>query len=182
MRNSPVKVRNGNTYVNTFTHWETVVVYAMLLCVELRYVETKIIIIFRIIPWIMHMVLALTCVVLVRHQTILTAAFRVTSLTVGLHAIFLWTSYQIRIVGCACAGNAGNVFPPPLVSDPDMHQGTCVTHVPWCMPGSLTSDFLWSRWRGKCSRHSRRMRNWQVYVYGKRPTVNEVTWNILLWK
>ena len=25
----------------------------------------------------------------------------------------------------------------PLVSDPDMHHGTCVTHVPWCMPGSL---------------------------------------------
>ena len=27
----------------------------------------------------------------------------------------------------------------PLVSDPDMHRGTCVTHVPWCMSGSLTS-------------------------------------------
>ena len=26
----------------------------------------------------------------------------------------------------------------PLVSDPCMHQGTCVTHVPWCMSGSLT--------------------------------------------
>ena len=26
----------------------------------------------------------------------------------------------------------------PLVSDPSMHHGTCVTHVPWCMPGSLT--------------------------------------------
>ena len=25
-----------------------------------------------------------------------------------------------------------------LVSDPDMHHGTCVTHVPWCMSGSLT--------------------------------------------
>ena len=31
-------------------------------------------------------------------------------------------------------------FPrPPGVSDPDMHRGTCVTHVPWCMPESLTS-------------------------------------------
>ena len=56
-----------------------------------------------------------------------------------------WTSYQIRkIAGCACAGNAGNVFPrrrfqrKPLVSDPGMHHGTCVTHVPWCMSGSLT--------------------------------------------
>ena len=25
-----------------------------------------------------------------------------------------------------------------LVSDPGMHHGTCMTHVPWCMPGSLT--------------------------------------------
>ena len=56
-----------------------------------------------------------------------------------------WASYQIcKIAGCACAGNAGNVFPrrrfqrKPLVSDPGMHHGTCVTHVPWCMPGSLT--------------------------------------------
>ena len=56
-----------------------------------------------------------------------------------------WASYQIcKITGCACAGNAGNVFPrrrchrKPLVSDPGMHHGTCVTHVPWCMSGSLT--------------------------------------------
>ena len=27
----------------------------------------------------------------------------------------------------------------PLVSDPGMHHGTCVTHVPWCMSGSLFS-------------------------------------------
>ena len=26
----------------------------------------------------------------------------------------------------------------PLVSDPSMHRDTCVTHVPWCMSGSLT--------------------------------------------
>ena len=26
----------------------------------------------------------------------------------------------------------------PPVSDPDMHHGTCIAHVPWCMPGSLT--------------------------------------------
>ena len=26
----------------------------------------------------------------------------------------------------------------PLVSDPGMHHGTCVTHVPWYMSGSLT--------------------------------------------
>ena len=57
----------------------------------------------------------------------------------------------------------------PRVSNPDMHHATCVTHVLWCMPGSLTSIFLWSRWRGKRSRHSQRMRNPQCCVSGKRP-------------
>ena len=47
---------------------------------------------------------------------------------------------------------------------------TCITaHVPWCMPGSLTSGFLSSRWWGKRSRHSWCMRNRQLYVSGKRP-------------
>ena len=62
---------------------------------------------------------------------------------VSLH--FQWASYQIcKIAGCACAGNAGNVSPRRriqrklLVSDPGMHHGTCVTHVPWCMSVSLT--------------------------------------------
>ena len=57
----------------------------------------------------------------------------------------LWASCQIRkMVGCACAGNTGNVFPrhrlqrKQLVSDPGMHHGTYTTHVPWCIPGSLT--------------------------------------------
>ena len=54
-----------------------------------------------------------------------------------------WASYQIRkIVGCPCAGN---VFPATdwlqrkqLLSDPGMHHGTCVMHVPWCRSGLLT--------------------------------------------
>ena len=56
-------------------------------------------------------------------------------------------SYQIRqIASCAGAGNAGNAFPRRrlkrklVISDPCMHHGTCVTHVPWCMSGSLTHD------------------------------------------
>ena len=81
--------------------------------------------------------------------------------------IALWASCKIRkIVGCACAGN---VFLPPRVTDTDMHHDTCVTHVLWCMPGSQTSGFLWIRWRGKRSRHSRSMRNTHFYVSGKRP-------------
>ena len=64
-----------------------------------------------------------------------------------------WASCQIRkIAGCACTGNT-------------------VTHVSWCMPGLLNSGFLWSRWRRKPSRHSRRMNNPQLYVFGKRPIV-----------
>ena len=61
------------------------------------------------------------------------------------YIFWLWASCQIRrIVGCACTGNAGNVFPrhrlqrKSLVSDHGMHHGTCAAHVPWCMPGSLT--------------------------------------------
>ena len=64
---------------------------------------------------------------------------------------------------------SGTFSPPPWVSDPDMHHGTCEAHVPWCLPGLQTIGFLWSRWRGKRSWHSRRMRNPQFYVYGKRP-------------
>ena len=44
----------------------------------------------------------------------------------------------------------GTFSPPPRVSDPDMH-------------------FLWNRWRGKRSRHSRRMRNPQFCVSGTSP-------------
>ena len=52
-----------------------------------------------------------------------------------------WTSYQIRkIASCTCRER----FPrhrlqrKPLVSDPGMHHGPCITHVPWHISGSLT--------------------------------------------
>ena len=66
-------------------------------------------------------------------------------------------------------GMPGTFSPSPRVSDPDMQHGTCARHVPWCMPGSPTTGFLWNQWRGKRSRHSRRMYNPQFYVSGKRP-------------
>ena len=73
-------------------------------------------------------------------------------------------------LGVAHAPGMPGAFPAlPRVSDPDMHHDTCVTHVPGCMQGSLTSRFRWSRWRGKRCRHSRRMRNPHFYVSGKRP-------------
>ena len=77
-----------------------------------------------------------------------------------------WTPYQIRkICRLRMRWECWERFPrhriqrKQLVSDPGVHHGTCVIHVPWCMSGSLT--------RG--SRHSRRMRNSQFYVSGKRP-------------
>ena len=73
-------------------------------------------------------------------------------------------------------GMPGTFSPAPWVSDPGMHHGTCVTHVPWCMPGSLTSDFLWRRRCEKRSQHSRRIRKPQFYVSGKRPmTLDAIT-------
>ena len=67
-----------------------------------------------------------------------------------------WPSCQIRKIAFSS---------PPRVSDPDMHRDSCVTLVAWCMLGSLTSGFFWSR----CSR---RMHNPQFYVSGKRPIGN----------
>ena len=63
---------------------------------------------------------------------------------------------------------------PPRVSDPDMHHDTCVVHVSWCMPESQTSGSIWSRWRAKRSRHSRRMRTPQFYVSGKSPMARDL--------
>ena len=66
---------------------------------------------------------------------------------------------KLRVVHAP--GMSGTFSPPPRVSDSDMHHGTWVTHVPWCMPGSPTSGFLLSRWRenvpgisGACTTHN----------------------------
>ena len=75
--------------------------------------------------------------------------------------------YKLRVAHAP--GMPGTFSPLPRVSDLDMHHGTCVTHVPWCMPGSSTCGFLWRRWRGKRSWHSPRMRNPQFCISGKRP-------------
>ena len=65
-------------------------------------------------------------------------------------------------------GMPGTFSSPARISDLGMHHGTCVTHVPWCMPGLLTRGFPWSRWRGKRSRYPQRIRNLQFYVSEKR--------------
>ena len=85
------------------------------------------------------------------------------------NSCFTWKYFQRTQRSFYAPGMPGAFSPTPWMSDPDMHHGTCVTHVPWCMPGSLTNGFLWRRCRGKRSWHSRRMRNPQIYVSGKRP-------------
>ena len=67
-----------------------------------------------------------------------------------------WTCF-VSIVAHA-PGMLGTVSLPPRIREPDKH-------VPW----SLTSGFLWNRWRGNRSWHCRRMHNPQFYVSGKRP-------------
>ena len=69
-----------------------------------------------------------------------------------LGLVFHWplTRY-VKLRAVHSPGMSGTFSLPLRVSDPDMHHDTCVTHVPWCMPESLTSGFLWSRWRGKRS-------------------------------
>ena len=73
----------------------------------------------------------------------------------------------VKLLVAHAPGMPGTFSRPPRVSDPNMHHG--MTHVPWFMPGSLTSGFLWNRWREKRSRYSRCMRNPQFYVSVERP-------------
>ena len=65
---------------------------------------------------------------------------------------------------------------PPVI-DPVMHHGTCLTHMTWCMWGSLTRDGGKRR-----SRHSRRMRNLQLCVSGKRPMVCPYSISFCQWR
>ena len=98
-----------------------------------------------------------------------------------------WVSYQIlKIAGCACAGNTGNVFPAPIVSYPAMTERT------WPLSDKKPMGFLSDsgharavmqagianpqRW-GRRSRHSRRMRNPYFYGSDKRPMDNDTSSN-----
>ena len=65
-------------------------------------------------------------------------------------------------------GMSGTLSPQQRVSDPDIHHGTSVMHVPWCMPESLTCGFRWSGWSQKRSWYFRRMRYSKFCVSGKR--------------
>ena len=88
-----------------------------------------------------------------------------------------WASCQIwKIAGCACAGNAGNVFPPPTSKETttkrSRHASRHVRHARAVMHVGIAKP----RWRGKRSWHSRCIRNPQFYVSGKRPiAIDELT-------
>ena len=84
-----------------------------------------------------------------------------------IHVIWIGRYVKLRVT--YAPRMPGTFSPPPWVSNPDMDHGTCVTHVPWCMPGSLISHFLSNRRRGNRLWHIRRMHNTQFYVSGKRP-------------
>ena len=78
----------------------------------------------------------------------------------------LWASHQIRkIAGCACARNAGDVFP---AAD---FKGNRQLAIPACITARavLHVGIANPRWQGKHSRHSRGMHNPQFHVSGKRP-------------
>ena len=79
-----------------------------------------------------------------------------------------WASYQIRkIAGCACARNAGNVFPAT-----DFKGNRWLAIPTWYVRHARSLMHVWiaiPRWRGKRSRHPRRMRNPYYYVSGKKP-------------
>ena len=75
-----------------------------------------------------------------------------------------WASYQIcKIAGCACVGNAGNVFPATAFKgNHGLAIPACITarawpQMSWCMPG------CWS------------MRNPQFYISGKRPMASTIS-------
>ena len=93
------------------------------------------------------------------------------------HAFF-WTYCQIRNMRVAQRSMPGTFPPSPRVGDPNMRHGTCVTLVPKCMPGSLTSGFLWSRCRKRTFPHSRCVQNPQFYVSGKRSMLLAVPYGL----
>ena len=87
-----------------------------------------------------------------------------------------WASHQIRkIAGCACAGHAGNVFPTTnFKATRYLAIPACITARAWRTCRDACRDRQ-PAMAGKTFRHSRRMRNSQFCVSGKRPIVSSVS-------
>ena len=80
-----------------------------------------------------------------------------------------WASYQIRkIVVCACAGNAGNVFPATDFKETASKRSRYASQHVRDAHAEMHVGMANPQWRGERSRHSRRMRNPQFYISGKR--------------
>ena len=109
------------------------------------------------------------------HDGVLTTLARCDS----YHALAMGLLPDTQIWGLRMRRECQKLFStPPRVSDPDIHHGKCVTHVPRCMPGSLTSGFLLSRWREKRSRHGAcATRNFAYLVRGPFTQVI-LTWQV----
>ena len=86
---------------------------------------------------------------------------------------------KLRVAHAHAPEMPGAISPPPtskqtVISDPGMHHGTCVTHLPWCLSGSLIA-----RWRGKGSRHSRRTHSTEFCVSSKRPVPDQTKLHVV---
>ena len=47
-------------------------------------------------------------------------------------------AFIVKLRVAHAPGMPGTFSPPPTSRKPGMHHGTCITHVPWTMSGSLT--------------------------------------------
>ena len=94
------------------------------------------------------------------------------------HCKVVWTCYQIhKIAGCACTRNVGKVFPTSnFKANRYLAIPACIMAHAWrtCPDACRVANPLW---QGKRSWHSRRMRNPQFYVSGKRPMQYLVMWD-----
>ena len=95
--------------------------------------------------------------ILCRLKSLVTGQFVYLLVTSNAESVLWAFARYVEVWVAHAPGMPGTFFSSPQDS------------VPWCMPGSVTNGFFWSRWRGKSSRHSRCMRNPQFYVSGKRP-------------
>ena len=66
----------------------------------------------------------------------------------------------------------------PLVNDPGMHHGTCVTHVPWCMSGSLIRG---GRGKDPSIPGACKIRNFEYLVRGPWNCTSFMCCWVLLW-
>ena len=97
----------------------------------------------------------------------------------NLYSIWLFKGKYLRMGLLTDTQNCGLRMRREYREGFPRHRGlaipTCTAARAWRMPGSPTNDFLLSRWRGKRSRHSRRMHTPQFCVSGKRPMDSEGT-------